>query len=52
MMTFYFIVQRSILEKLSKGEDLSEYCDVSKELANTIEKNIFELEIRATAILY
>ena len=41
---FLFIVQRSILEKLSKGEDLSEYCDVSKELANTIEKNIFELE--------
>lgn len=41
---FLFIVQRSILEKLSKGEDLSVYCDVSKELANTIEKNIFELE--------
>lgn len=41
---FLFIVQRSILEKLSKGEDLSEYCDVSKELTNTIEKNIFELE--------
>lgn len=41
---FLFVVQRSILEKLSKGEDLSEYCDVSKELANTIEKNIFELE--------
>ena len=41
---FLFIVQRSILEKLSKGEDLSEYCDVSRELANTIEKNIFELE--------
>ena len=41
---FLFIVQRSILEKISKGEDLSEYCDVSKELANTIEKNIFELE--------
>ena len=41
---FLFIVQRIILEKLSKGEDLSEYCDVSKELANTIEKNIFELE--------
>ncbi len=41
---FLFIVQRSILEKLSKGEDLSEYCDVSKELANTMEKNIFELE--------
>lgn len=41
---FLFTVQRSILEKLSKGEDLSEYCDVSKELANTAEKNIFELE--------
>lgn len=41
---FLFTVQRSILEKLSKGEDLSEYCDVSKELANTIGKNIFELE--------
>ena len=41
---FLFTVQRSILEKLSKGEDLSEYCDVSKELANTTEKNIFELE--------
>ena len=41
---FLFAVQRSILEKLGKGEDLSEYCDVSKELANTMEKNIFELE--------
>lgn len=41
---FLFTVQRSILEKLGKGDDLSEYCDVSKELANTIEKNIFELE--------
>ena len=41
---FLFTVQRSILDKLSKGEDLSAYCDVSKELANTVEKNIFELE--------
>lgn len=41
---FLFTVQRSILEKLGKGDDLSEYCDVSKELANTMEKNIFELE--------
>lgn len=41
---FLFTVQRSILEKLGKGEDLSAYCDVSKELANTVEKNIFELE--------
>jgi len=41
---FLFTVQRSILEKLGKGEDLSEYCDASKELANTVEKNIFELE--------
>ena len=41
---FLFTVQRSILDKLSKGEDLSAYCDVSKELANTVEKNILELE--------
>jgi len=41
---FLFTVQRSILEKLGKGDNLSEYCDVSKELANTMEKNIFELE--------
>lgn len=41
---FLFTVQRSILEKLGKGDDLSEYCDVAKELANTMEKNIFELE--------
>ena len=41
---FLFTVHRSILEKLGKGDDLSEYCDVSKELANTMEKNIFELE--------
>ena len=41
---FLFAVQRSILEKLYKCEDLLDYCDVTKELANTVEKNIFELE--------
>lgn len=41
---FLFTVQRSILEKLYKCEDLLDYCDVTKELANTMEKNIFELE--------
>ena len=41
---FLFTVQRSILEKLYNGEDLSDYCDVTKELANTMERNIFELE--------
>ena len=41
---FLFTIQRNILEKLSREEALSNYCDVSVELANTIEKNIFELK--------
>ena len=39
---FLFAAQRSILEKLYKDEDLSKYCDITAELANTIKKNIYE----------
>lgn len=40
---FLFTIQRSIMEKISHHVVLSDYCDVSNELANTIEKHIFEL---------
>ena len=41
---FLFAVQRSIIDKIYNGEDLSRYCDITKELANTIKNNIYELE--------
>ena len=40
-------MQRNILDKLKRGENLTEYCDMSEELANTIEKNIYELKSRS-----
>ena len=44
---FLFTLQRNILDKLKRGENLTEYCDMSEELANTIEKNIYELKSRS-----
>ena len=41
---FLFTLQRNILDKLKRGENLTEYCDMSEELANTVEKNIDELK--------
>ena len=44
---FLFTLQRNILDKLKRGENLTEYCDMSGELANTVEKNIYELKSRS-----
>ena len=44
---FLFTLQRNILDKLKRGENLTEYCDMSEELANTVEKNIYELKSRS-----
>ncbi len=44
---FLFTLQRNILDKLNMGENLADYCDMSGELANTVEKNIYELKSRS-----
>ena len=44
---FLFSVQRSISDKLYKGEDLCAYCDVSDELKNTINKSINEIKSKS-----
>ena len=44
---FLFTLQRNILDKLKRGENLTDYCDMSEELANTVEKNIYELKSRS-----
>lgn len=44
---FLFTVQRNILDKLYNGEDLCEYCDISDELKNTINKSINEIKSRS-----
>ena len=44
---FLFTFQRNILDKLNMGENLADYCDMSGELANTVEKNIYELKSRS-----
>ena len=44
---FLFTLQRNILDKLKRGENLTEYCDMSEELANTVEKKIYELKSRS-----
>ena len=44
---FLFTLQRNILDKLKRGENLTEYCDMSEGLANTVEKTIYELKSRS-----
>lgn len=41
---YLFAAQRSVMDKIYNGEDLSKYCDITKELANTIKNNIYEIE--------
>ena len=44
---FLFTLQRNILDKLKRGENLTEYCDMSGELVNTVEKKIYEFKSRS-----